>query len=403
MSAALRRVPVPQSILTRRLSLMAALVAGTLWPSIRAQETPAPVVPPPAPVVPPAAPQEKPQDDVKGGDAPEAQGDDEKPKRRKTRKKKAPPVTPGQRWVDLPALGASPGLMRFLDVAATPEGARTQFDPVKEDVAFEVWLDRLEPRPRTIEEPDPEHPGQMRVARVETQVSVLEVTSAEWDEYFAYLKRLTPPGDDSMFMTVLLSEFIEHKAMMLHYRDDLASTEQRAMAAVAKLKAGVAFKDVVRVHSEDETTRSIDGLCLDDERSGMLYLYPFSKVLFELEEVGDIAGPFYNKQAAYILQVEGITRSANMPWNDRYRANGVVIRYPNGPNLKSQQIGAIKMAARVRTEQERLKRIIPPCRQWPSPTTFGPDDAAPLGQADAPLRKRHIDDDKDQKTGGQSP
>lgn len=371
-----------------------------------AQETP------PAPPITPAPtegddPPQDPADPARSGGTDEEKSEAQKrreeraAKRRERREAKQPPAAPGQRWIDAPALGASPGQLRFLDVAASPDGRRQQFDPVKDDVAFEVWLEGIEPRTRLIEEPDPATPGATRVVGKETVVSVLEVTNAEWDDYFSYLKRLAPPGDDSMFMTVLLSELLEQKSMLLHYRDELPAVEKRAAAAVAKLKAGVAFKEVVRVHSEDETSRSADGLCLDSDRSGQLQLYPFPKALFELEQVGDIAGPYYNKQAAYILMVDHIGHSANMPWFDAYRAKGVVFRYPTGPNMKAQQVAIVKTATRVRTSQPRFARVLPPGRQLPSPAVFGPDDCAPLGAPDAALRKRHLDDDRDQQVGGQ--
>ncbi len=373
------------------------------------QESPAP------PVAPPATQEQgdgKPADGADEVDDPAAAPDEpedaaakrraEREARRRDRraKKEKPPANPGERFVDIPAPGAGAGQMRFFDAEAEASGIRRQFDPIKDDVAFEVWLDGLPPRVRVVEEPDPTNPGAMRAIGKQTVVSVLEVTSAEWDDYFSSLKRFTPPGDDSTFLTVLLAEVLEQKAMMLRYRDELAEVAKRAEAAVTRLKAGTPFKDVVRTHSEDEISRSADGLVLESDRGELLPLYPVSKVVFELEQPGDIAGPFFNKQAAYILMVDKITRSENSPWHDKVRAKGVVIRYPTGPNLKSLEIGTVKASVRVRTIQERLKRVIPPGRQVPPPTAFGPDDVAPVGQPDAALRKRHIDDERDQQVDG---
>jgi hypothetical protein len=322
-------------------------------------------------------------------------------KRRERRAKKEQPVAnAGERFVEIPAPGAGPGQMRFFDAECDAKGIRRKLDPIKDDVAFEVWIDGLSPRTRVIEEPDPENPGATRAVGSQQVVSVLEVTNAEWDDYFGSLKRFTPPGDDSTFLTVVLAEVLEQKAMMLRYRDDLADVARRAEAAVAKLKAGTPFKDVVRAHTEDDISLSADGLVFESDRGELLPLYPFSKVAFDLEQPGDIAGPFFNKQAAYILMVDKITRSTNAPWHDKVRAKGVVLRYPNGPNLKAQEIGTVKAGLRVRTDQEPLRRVLPPGRQEPPPLAFGPDDVAPLGQPDAPLRRRHISDERDQQVDG---
>ncbi len=320
---------------------------------------------------------------------------DEKRRRERKRPEDASkPPPPPQRFVDNTTLGANLATLKFFDVAATPDGRRTQFDPVAEGTAFEVWLEGQEPRTLIRDEPDPDHPGQTR-AVTSTIVSVLPVTDAEWDEFYGSLTRVAPSGDESMFVTVVLSEIVEQKAMLLHYRDDLPDVEKRAAAAIAKLKAGAPMRDVVRTHSEDETSRSVDGLTLEDERGGLLYLYPFAKALFELEQ-GDITGPIYNKQAAYILMADRVTRSTNVPWHDVYRATAVVLRYPAGPNLKALNIAAIKGSARVRTAQDRFRRVLPPGLQLPTPTQFGPDDIAAIGDPNAALRRRNIDPAKDQ-------
>lgn len=297
-------------------------------------------------------------------------------------------------------LGGGPGQLRFRDVAATPEGRRTQFDAVADDVAFEVWLEGMMPRTTTREEPDPAQPGATRTVEA-TTVSLLEVTNDEWYGYFDYLMALTPRGDESTFTTVVLSQVIEQKAMLLFYRDELPSVERRAQVAIDKLKAGSPMREVVRTCSEDDTTRGMDGLSVDDARGGLLYLYPFPKALFEAAE-GEIIGPVYNKQAAYLLRVDRITKSANLPWFDRYRASSVVFRYPTGPNVKAHAIGEVKNASRVRTSQERLMRVMPPARQWPPPKQFGPADVAPVGSPDAELTRRNLDNAKDGKLAGKA-
>lgn len=414
------RLPLPAPF-QRLLSLGLLLALAVGGSAQEAPPTPTPT-PPPAPAEPqekPAAPAEGEKGEPKAprkrangkaggageqeaGDAqerPNKQGNKQGKRRNKNGKEGAPeetaqPPAPPQRVVDCTTLGANLATLSFFDAAATADGRRTQFDPIEAGVAFEVWLEGIEPRPLHREEPDPERPGQMRVVPG-TAVAVLKVPDAEWDEYWNYLMRFVPPGDEAMFVTVVLAEMIEQKAMLLHYCDDLSDVEKRAAAALAKLKAGAPWRDVVRSHSEDSVSRDVDGLTLEDERGPLLYLYPFPKTLFELEQ-GDIVGPVYNKQAAYILKVDKITRSANAPWHDLYRASSVVLRYPAGQNLKAQNIAEIKSSARVRTAQERFRRVLPPGMQVPPPPRFGPDDIAPIGEPGAQLKRRNVDDAKDQ-------
>ena len=361
-------------------ALLVACAAAPAWTPL-AQE---------APKQEPAK-QEPPKQNAPKQGAPKQDG--EKGPRQKGRKNErnagdAPP----QRWLEKPVAGTSPSEIHYADAAATPEGRRTQFDPIPEEIAFEVWLDDMAPRMRTVVKPDPDHPGQTIEVK-EPTVSVLSVTNAEWDGYWDYLNNLAS-GDQTMFFTVLAGELVEQKAMLLHYRDEMPGVIQRSKVVTEKLRRGVPMRDVVRIHSEDETSRGIDGLSFDQERGQLLYLYPFPKVLFELEE-GDIAGPYCNKQAAYFLKVDRIVRSANAPWRDKYVASAVVLRYTTGPNLKSNQLGAIKLAARVRTAQERFKRMLPPGLQVPPPPQFGPSDIAPLGTPAAPLLRRSLGDAQD--------
>jgi hypothetical protein len=366
--------PFSQSLPPSRLLAAALLLA---LPAL-AQEAPKPEAPKPE------APKQDEPPKQEGEKAPRKKG-------RKAEKNAAADASP-QRWVEKPVAGTTPSELLYSDAAATPEGHRTQFDPIPADIAFEVWLDDVDPRTRTVEKPDPDHPGETLNVK-ETTVSVISVTNAEWDGYWDYLNALAS-GDETMFFTVIAGEMVEQKAMLLHYRDEMPSVEQRAKVVADKLRRGVPMKDVVRVHSEDETTRGIDGLSFDHERGQLLYLYPFPKVLFELEE-GDIAGPYCNKQATYFLKVDRVTRSANAPWRDRYVASAVVLRFPTGPNLKLNQIGAVKMAARVRTSQERFQRMLPPGLQVPPPPQFGPTDVAPLGTPATPLVRRSVADARD--------
>ena len=285
----------------------------------------------------------------------------------------------GSEVVPCKTLGATLATIDLVEVAADATGHRTQFDPVPAGTAFEVWLDGL----ATIAAPEP-------------KVAIVRVSDQEWDEYWQFLKKDAPPGQDNLFLIALLNSLLDQKTALLAHRDSLADVERRANAAIEKLKAGAKFNDVVQGNSEDLVSRQAEGLFLDSGRGSMIDSYPFSKAIFELGE-HQITGPIYNKNAAYIVHVDKIEKDRTSCWFDRSIAYAITIRYTTGPNMNTRQISAIKAAARVRSGEERFKRLLPPGMQVPTPAHFGPEDVAPSGHPEVPLKRRHLDDDKDDK------
>jgi len=281
-------------------------------------------------------------------------------------------------------LGATVDTVQFIDAAATADGRRAQFDPIPEGTAFEVWLEGRPPRRVYVTEPVPDQPDATQQVQ-KPFVSVLRIPDAEWDEYLAFLKKDAPPGDDMTFKSVIVNALLEQKALLLSYRDEMANIEQRAAPARQKLSRGVAFKQVVRVHSEDQTSAYADGILSEEARGGLLDEYPLSKVVFELEP-GQATGPIYTKHAVYLLRMERLQR-ASTTWFDTARVSAVVFRYTTGPNAPSRGLAEIKNSVRVRTDERRFKILLAAGIQVPPPETVGPDDIAPLGQPDAPLKR----------------
>jgi hypothetical protein len=302
--------------------------------------------------------------------------------------------------VECHTLGATYATLDFGEAEAGADGRRTQFEKLPADVAFECWLDGFA-RKVTLQEPDPDKPGATRPV-AKNCVAVLRVKNDEWDQYYNFLRKDTPPphgpGDESVFLNVLLNAVLEQKTQLLWRRDLLPEVEKRANDAVDLLRKNHPFKDVVRALSEDDTTRQADGLFADDTRGSALDRYPLSKVFFDLGP-NQIAGPIYTKNAAYVIHVDH-TDASRTPWIDHVKASAVVLRFTTGRPATPEQIQRSKSALRVRTELDRFRRILPPTIQVPPPKQFGPDDVAPVGKPDTPLKVRHVEDAKDDKVGG---
>ncbi len=284
--------------------------------------------------------------------------------------------------------------LQFIDADATKEGKRVAFDSIPADVAFEVWLDGFAPRTITVAGPgaDPADPASKVKKPV---VSVLRVSNAECEEYVKFMREDAPRGDESFFLTVVFQEILAQKAMLVLRRDDLPDVEKRAQAALDKLRRGASFDEVLRVHSEDDTSRQVGGIFAHESRAGLMDRYPIGMALFAMQP-NQVIGPVFDKTAAYILRIDRRDHSNN-PWFDRVKSSAIVLRYTTGPGLKMRESARLDNSVRVRSEQERYLRILPPAVQFPPPKSFGPSDVAPLGKAGMPLRQRHLDDARDQK------
>jgi hypothetical protein len=293
----------------------------------------------------------------------------------------APPAPPCN-VVEVKTLGASLASLQFVDEPVNEAGKRIEpFAPIPDGIAFEVWLDSRPPRKVYVE--DPADPTKKIAKNV---VSVLRIPDAEWDDYVAFVTQDIPPGGDvATFETVVVNSMLDQKSTLLARRDDLPSVEQRAAPALQKLRRGVPFKQVVRVHSEDQTSASADGLLDQDTRGGYFDQYPFAKLVFELNP-GDVVGPVYDKNCAYVLRLDKKTPGSTSRF-DRADISGVVIRYQPGPGPGSMDVASVRASVRVRTNEERFHRILAPGIQVPTPKTFGPDDIAPVGTPDAKLKR----------------
>jgi hypothetical protein len=282
------------------------------------------------------------------------------------------------------SLGVSIETLQFVDATATPEGKRIAFDPIPAGTAFEVWMEGMPPRKVYVTEPVPGKPDETQQVQ-KPFVSVLRVADAEWDDFVAFMLQGVEACDLATFKTAVLNTMLDQKGTLLYHRDALPSVAQRAAPALEKLARGTPFRQVSRVYSEDQTSGPADGLIDEDTRGGMLAHYPFSKVVFELN-TGEVVGPIFNKDAAYLLRVERFTASSS-PRFDRARVCGIVIRYTTGMPLSGRVTGEIQASLRIRTDEERFKLLVPPGIRVPPPTTFGPDDIAPIGNPDMPLKR----------------
>jgi hypothetical protein len=311
----------------------------------------------------------------------------------------APPAASPQTAADVvvhkPAcIGADPTATIFF-AKATAGGKREEFGPIAKETAFELWLDDNPPVKAKVDAPDPDHPGQTKATEV-TRVAVYPISIAEFQGYCDYIRTIAPIADESGFVLTALNDLLEQRAVHLYYLDALPKVKGRVAMAVDRLERGIPFEKVVKQNTEDDTGRQSGGQFGDDLHGAYIGRYPMEIVLFSMKP-GDLVGPIFDKYAAYVMRCDERVQSPADPRKDRVKTRAICIRYAQNSVLSGADRQKLLNSVRLRTDQERFRRILPPAVQVPPLTSFGPDDIAPIGQPDAPLKQRSLDDEHDNK------
>jgi hypothetical protein len=289
-------------------------------------------------------------------------------------------------------IGADP-TATIVYAAATPEGRRSEFGAIAKETAFELWLDGYPPVKQSVDAPDPDHPGQTKKSEV-TRVPVYPISIAEFQGYCDYIRTIAPIADESAFVSTALNDLMEQRAVHLYYLDVLTKVKGRAALAIDRLERGIPFDKVVKQNSEDDTGRQAGGQFGNETHGAYIGRYPMEIVLFSMKP-GEFVGPILDKYAAYIVRCDENVENPVNRRKDRVRTHAICIRYSPNSVLSNSEREKLLNSVRLRTDHERFRRILPPGIQVPPLTTYGPDDIAPIGKPDAPLKQRSLDDAHD--------
>ncbi len=311
-------------------------------------------------------------------------------------RKDAPPPAPDQKLhvKKCTVPGADPTGELFL-AAAGKDGRREEFGAIAPDTAFEIWLDEIAPVKVATQEPDPANPGHTHAVE-HLKVPVAPVSVAEIDSYLAEARSIGPVGNEGMFGNMLLSGLLEQRATILFYYEVLPGMKERLKRAVEKIDRGMPFEKVIKQNSEDDQGKMTGGYFGDNVRGENLQRYPFERIVFGLEP-GDVVGPIFDKFMAYLMLCDKHTHSEGGRHPEEVVTRVVASRYAVNL-LSTKEVGRLMSAMRVRSDKERFLRVLPPGAQSPPPKKFGPDDIAPIGKPEAPLKYRSLDDALDGKS-----
>jgi len=353
----------------RVLAFAAAVALGAITCST-AQENP-----PPPPVQEPSKDPAKPAQDAAPKDAPPPA-----PERKLQVKKCTVP-------------GADPTGDHYL-AALGKDGHRSEFGPLAPETAFEIWLEGLPPQKVTTQESDPANPGQAHPVE-HLKVPVAPVSFAEFDGYLANARSIRPVTNEGMFVNSLLASLLEQRAVVLYYYDVLPGMKERLQRAADKIDRGITFEKVIKQNSEDDQGKMTGGWFGNNLRGENLGRYPFEQIVFGLEP-GDVVGPIFDRWFAYLITCEKHSHVDEKHRQEQVLTRTVNARYAVNP-LTQKDFSRIWTAIRVRSDKERILRVLPPAAQVPPPKRFGPDDVAPIGKPDTPLKYRSPDDAIDGK------
>jgi hypothetical protein len=280
--------------------------------------------------------------------------------------------------------GADPTGELFL-AAVGKDGRRSEFGPLAADTAFEIWLEGQPPVKVTTQEPDPANPGQT-IAVEHVKVAVAPVSIAEIDGCIATARAIGAVGNEGMFVNALLAGVLEQRAAVLYYHDVLPGMKERLQRAVEKIDKGVPFEKVIKQNSEDDQGKMRGGYFGDNVRGENIGRYPFEQIVFGLEP-GDVVGPVFDKFMAYVMLCDRHWRVDEKHRDEQVLTRVVCSRY--AVNLmNSKDTAKLLTSVRVRSDKERFVRVLPPGAQVPPPKQFGPDDIAPVGKPEQPLKFR---------------
>ena len=310
----------------------------------------------------------------------------------------AAPAAPAGVTIEKPdCIGADPTATIFL-AAADKNGHREELGAIAKETAFEIWLEGQTPLKVMVDAPDPDHSGQ--TTKVEQlRVPVYPISTAEFQSYCDYIRTIAPIGDESRFVSTALDDLMEQRAVHLYYYDALPKVKARLASVVDRLERGIPFDKVVKQNSEDDSARQSGGQFGNDPHGTYIGRYPMEVVLFGMKP-GQYVGPIFDKYAAYIMRCDENVPNPVNSLRDRVRTHAICVRYVQSGVMSGTDREKLMNSVRLRTDQDRFRRILPPAVQVPPLKQFGPDDIAPIGKPDTPLKQRSLDDAHDNKPAG---
>jgi hypothetical protein len=205
----------------------------------------------------------------------------------------------------------------------------------------------------------------------------LPVTIEEWDGYAAFLRQISRPKDEGAFALEVLRPILSVKVSQLTFAADIPAFVERLDKVVADLEGGMRFGRAVRRYTDDGNTRRMEGKLA--EHSRMQLEYPMHWKLFD-HAAGGWAGPFCTQFGAFFYWIQEKSGPNQLSPQQKILPQQLFVHYAPNSSIGSNQWSEIYRKIRVRIQDTRFARIIPPGTQVPRPRKFGPTDIAELGR-----------------------
>lgn len=155
------------------------------------------------------------------------------------------------------------------------------------------------------------------------EVNDASITTAELNQYFAYYHSFRP-GPADLLLRDAVKALLPLKVLADKYSDDLPAMRARIDEALAKVKNGADWSNVVAEYSDDAEAENPEGkYVFGRERA----VQPFDR-LAHTGRVGQIHGPFLTVYGYHFLEIMDYQRGAT-GGEDKTTVRHVLVMYPD--------------------------------------------------------------------------
>jgi len=207
-------------------------------------------------------------------------------------------------------------------------------------------------------------------------IDPVPVPEQEWDEYLALLTDLYGPTvpTPSLLVTTAVRQILEQRVALMTHADELPVMIDKCREIQRKLERGNDFVRLVRLYSEDQTTKILDGRAGFQDHS--MQRYPLERELFRIPD-GAAGGPFWTRFGAEFYLVE---QHKGQPGTlgEQVEVRLLPLYFDVASEATRHQKAEVRQHLKLRVGKERFRQILPPALQMDPPTQFGPTDITPL-------------------------
>ncbi|HEX9793370.1 MAG TPA: peptidylprolyl isomerase [Planctomycetota bacterium] len=186
------------------------------------------------------------------------------------------------------------------------------------------------------------------------EIDGVPVTGGELNELVAYFWTFRP-GSPDLLLRDAVAAVAPRCAVQARFARELPALRARADAALAALRAGRTFAEVVAEYSDDDEAPTADGRY---EFLREVAVQPFD-LRAHTGNIGELKGPFLTQFGYHVLEVLAYQQDPD-PKQDRTTVRHVLVMFPFSGDEPRAEIRAARDGCRIRLLEPGLRGMIPP-------------------------------------------